>query len=121
MRSVSGIGPCSQLEVDVLQRRPRDRQALEPLAALQGGAGQLVQGDVQRYSSASSAPITVPIKNGKFDTSSFGYNPPGSNEICVVRAAMEYPVYVNLIGYKTGLTSGNRLIMASSAFRTEPY
>ncbi len=82
---------------------------------------KLVKVDVQRYTSASSATITVPIRNGAFDASSFGYNPPGSNEICVVRAAMEYPVYVNLIGYKTGLTSGNRLIMASAAFRTEPY
>jgi hypothetical protein len=39
----------------------------------------------------------------------------------VVRASMEYPVYVNLIGYSTGLASGKRLIMASATFRTEPF
>ncbi|NNM74939.1 TadE/TadG family type IV pilus assembly protein [Enterovirga aerilata] len=81
----------------------------------------LVRVDVQKFTSYSATTITVPVKNGAFDTSGFGYNPPGPNEICVVRAAMEYPVYVNIFGYKTGLANGNRLIMASSTFRTEPY
>lgn len=67
-----------------------------------------------------SAP-SPPVTNGVYDPSSFGYDPPGKNEICIVRAAMEYPVYVNLLGYATGLRNGNRLVMASSAFRTEPY
>lgn len=82
---------------------------------------QRVSVDVQRYTSFGSAPIRLPVTNGVYDTSSYGYNPPGSNEICVVRASLEYPVYVNLFGYSTGLRNGNRLIVASSAFRTEPY
>ena len=84
---------------------------------------QLVRVDVKRdnsYASASGS-VTGPVTNGVFDTSSFGYDPPRRNEICVVRAAMEYPVYVNLFGYSTGLRSGNRLIMASSAFKAEPF
>ena len=81
----------------------------------------LVRVDIQKASSFATASLAVPIKNGAFDTSAFGYNPPGPNEVCVVRAAMEYPVYVNIFGYSTGLRSGNRLIMASAAFMTEPY
>lgn len=81
----------------------------------------LVSVDIQKYSTFSGTTITVPIKNGRYDTSDFGYNPPGSNEICVVRASMEYPVYINLLGYSTGLASGKRLIMASATFRTEPF
>jgi Flp pilus assembly protein TadG len=77
--------------------------------------------DVQRFTSFSGTTITPPVKNGVYDVSSYGYNPPGANEICVVRASLEYPVFVNLFGYSTGLRSGNRLIMASSTFRTEPY
>jgi Flp pilus assembly pilin Flp len=83
--------------------------------------GKLIRVDVQKFDTYSTAVMTPPVKNGVFDTSSFGYNPPGADEICVVRAAMEYPVYVNIFGYNTGLKSGNRLIMASSTFRTEPY
>lgn len=82
---------------------------------------RLVSVDVQRVSGSTWSTLAPPITNGVYDTSHFGYNPPGSDEICVVRAAMEYPVYVNLLGYATGLRSGNRLIMASSAFKTEPY
>lgn len=82
---------------------------------------QRVRVDVRKFSTYGGTTLPPPVTAGVFDTSSFGYNPPGSNEICVVRAAMEYPVYVNLFGYATGLRSGNRLVMASSAFRTEPY
>jgi Flp pilus assembly protein TadG len=82
---------------------------------------KLVHVDVQKFNTYSTTAMGMPVNNGKFDASSFGYNPPGANEICVVRAAMEYPVYVNLFGYKTGLSSGNRLIIASATFRTEPY
>src|ERR1700676_1370991 len=38
---VSGIG--GQLEVDLLEARPRDRETLEARAVREGGAGQLVQ------------------------------------------------------------------------------
>lgn len=82
---------------------------------------RLVSVDVQKFNSFSTSSMALPINNGRYDTSAYGYNPPQSGEICVVRASMEYPVYVNLFGYSTGLSSGNRLIMASSSFRTEPY
>lgn len=81
----------------------------------------LVSVDVQRVSGSTWSAPSSPVTNGVYDPSTFGYNPPGNDEICVVRAAMEYPVYVNLLGYATGLRNGKRLIMASAAFKTEPY
>ena len=82
-----------------------------------------VKVDVRRIDQFSSAAVVIepPVTNGVFDPSKFTYDPPKRNEICVVRAAMEYSVYVNLFGYSTGLRNGNRLIMASSAFKTEPF
>ena len=38
----------------------------------------------------------------------------------VVRAALEYPVLVPITQFGD-LANGNRLVMASAAFRTEPY
>ena len=83
----------------------------------------MVKVDVRRIDQFSRANVDIepPITDGAFDPSKFKYDPPQRNEICVVRAAMEYPVYVNLFGYSTGLRNGNRLIMASSAFKTEPF
>ena len=83
----------------------------------------LVHVDVRRldHFSSASTELSPPVTDGAFDPSKFRYDPPRRNEICVVRAAMEYPVYVNLFGYATGLRNGNRLIMASSAFKTEPF
>ena len=81
----------------------------------------LIRVDVRKVTNFASATVTVPIRNGVFDTSDFKYDAPVKDTIYVVRAAMEYPVYVNLFGYRTGLASGNRLIMASAVFRTEPF
>ncbi len=81
----------------------------------------LIRVDIRKVDKFSEATVTVPIRNRVFDTSDFRYDAPAANSIFVVRAAMEYPVYVNLFGYQTGLASGNRLIMASAVFRTEPF
>ena len=82
---------------------------------------KLVSVDIQKFNSFNQTSLTLPISNGRYDTSNYGYNPPGSNQIGVVRASMEYPVIVNVLHYGTGLASGNRLIIASATFRTEPY
>lgn len=65
-----------------------------------------------------------PIKPGTrtFDTSSFGYQPSGPGDIVVVRAAMEYPIHMSyLASIETALAGGKRLVMASAAFRNEPF
>jgi Flp pilus assembly protein TadG len=83
--------------------------------------GSMVKVDIRTYTSFPGG-VPQPVNNGAFDTSGFGYQPPGPNQIVVVRAAMEYPVFVSLMNSgQTNLTNGKRLIMASATFRTEPY
>jgi len=78
--------------------------------------------DVKNYASFSSANVLKPITNNNFDTSAFGYSPGGPGEIVVVRLMYQWPVYVSLLGLNLADTSGGkRLLMATYAFRNEPY
>jgi Flp pilus assembly protein TadG len=79
--------------------------------------------DVKTYSSFSSVNLAKPINsNGTLNTSSFGYSPGGPGDIVVVRLYYQYPVYVSLLGLNIGDMAGNkRLIVATAAFRNEPY
>jgi Flp pilus assembly protein TadG len=79
--------------------------------------------DVKTYSSFSSVNMSKPIDaNGNLNTSSFGYTPGGPGDIVVVRPYYQWPVYVSLLGLNIGDLSGSkRLIVASAAFRNEPY
>lgn len=85
--------------------------------------------DIRNFSSFSdSAPpsamktTTTPAGTTKtFDTTGFGYQTVGAKQIALVTAAMEYPVIVKMLAGTAGLSNGNRVIMATAAFRTEPY
>ncbi|MHB2166641.1 TadE/TadG family type IV pilus assembly protein [Alsobacter sp. R-9] len=83
----------------------------------------LLQVDVQTFPNFASATAPPPpIKNGKLDSTGFGFVPGGPNQIVVVRAAIEYPIVVPLIGQTMVNLANNRLlIMASAAFKNEPY
>jgi pilus assembly protein Flp/PilA len=80
--------------------------------------------DVRSFSSFpnqnAGAPITA---DRQFDAANFGkYESPGANQIVVVRAAVEYPVFVSLLNpNQANLADGNRLLMGTATFRTEPY
>jgi Flp pilus assembly protein TadG len=76
--------------------------------------------DIRTFTSFPDAAVPTPITNGQFDSSGFGYQPPGPDQIVVVRAAMEYPVIVPITQFGN-LSNGNRLVMASATFRTEPF
>jgi Flp pilus assembly protein TadG len=83
-----------------------------------------IQIDVRLYTSFPGQKPQMPITgDGKFDADNFGkYEPPGANQIVVVRAAVELPVYVSLLNpNQANLKNGNRLIMGTAAFRTEPF
>lgn len=81
-----------------------------------------VQVDVKTYSSFSSVSMAKPVTNGTLNTASFTYTPGGPGDIVVVRLYYQYPVYVSLLGLNIGDLNGNkRLIVASAAFRNEPY
>jgi Flp pilus assembly protein TadG len=79
--------------------------------------------DVRAFDSFPNQNAPPPIKNGQFDSENFGkYESPGANKIVVVRAAVEYPVFVSLLNPNAAnLQNGNRLLLATATFRTEPF
>lgn len=80
--------------------------------------------DVRVYNSFSSASVTAPpVKvDGTIDTSGLGFTMGGPNQIVVVRGILAYPIVVPLIGKSMTNLAGNKLlIMASAAFKNEPY
>ena len=79
--------------------------------------------DVQSYSSWSSVNTSLPVDaNGNIQSGTFGYQPGGPSDIVVMRLMYQWPVYVSLLGLNLSNASGNqRLLMATVAFRNEPY
>jgi len=78
--------------------------------------------DVKTYSSFSSIGTAKPIDaNGNLLTN-FGYTPGKPGDIVVVRLMYEWPIYVSLLGFNLAdMSGGKRLIIATAAFRNEPY
>ena len=91
------------------------------ITALFDCAGGL-QIDVRTYTSFGSVDNSLPIDaNGNLKTN-FGYTPGGPGDIVVVRLMYQWPVYASLLGFNLSDMAGNkRLIMATAAFRNEPY
>jgi len=79
--------------------------------------------DVKTYSSFGSVDNSSPLDaNGNLKSSTFGYSPGGPGDIVVVRLMYQWPVYASLLGFNLGDMAGNkRLLMATAAFRNEPY
>src|SRR5271169_6733763 len=78
--------------------------------------------DVKTYTSFDAVNTASPIVNGTFDPTKVAYNPGAPGSIVVVRLYYEWPIYVTLLGDNlANLTSGSRLLVATSVFRNEPY
>lgn len=80
--------------------------------------------DVRALDSFPNKNPPPPVNSdGQFDSENFGkYESPGANKIVVVRAAVEYPVFVSLLNPNAAnLKNGNRLLLATATFRTEPF
>ena len=79
--------------------------------------------DVKTVTSFADAQtqFKIPITNGVYDTSGYGYLPPASKQICVVRASMEYPKYTSIASPTVSLKDGNRLLLSALTFRAEPF
>ena len=78
--------------------------------------------DVQAYSAFASADTSTPTltfnSQGQV-TNTWGYHPGGPGDIVVVRMMYQWPV---LLGFSlSNLSNGNRLLMATAAFKNEPY
>ncbi len=78
--------------------------------------------DVKKYSSFGAVDLTKPIDaNGNLVTN-FSYDPGGPGCIVVVRLLYQWPVYLSLMGLNLAdMAGGKRLLVATSAFRNEPY
>jgi Flp pilus assembly protein TadG len=78
--------------------------------------------DVRTFTSFSNVTMTNPIDaNGNF-INNFQYQPGGPSEIVVVRLFYQWPVYASLLGFTMQNMTGNkRLLVATAAFRNEPF
>jgi Flp pilus assembly protein TadG len=79
--------------------------------------------DVATFSDFSSTTMSNPIDDdGNFDSSSFGYNPGGPNEIVTVRVFYEWDLMTPVLSAPLANINGNKhLIQANSVFRNEPF
>lgn len=79
--------------------------------------------DVRTATNFCSANTSLPVSNGTLQNN-FTYSPGNPGDIVVVRLMYQWPVYVSLLGLSSALAnmSGSQhLVMASAAFRNEPY
>jgi Flp pilus assembly protein TadG len=80
--------------------------------------------NVQTYSSFGGISYTPPVDtHGNLVTSNFVYQPGGPGDIVVVQLYYQWPIYVSLMNLSSLKTwgSNNRLLVATAAFRNEPY
>jgi Flp pilus assembly protein TadG len=78
--------------------------------------------DVRKYSNFSTAQTGKPLDASGNLTGSFIYQPGCPGDIVVVRIMYQWPVYVSMLGLNLGdMANGKRLLIATSAFRNEPY
>ncbi len=80
-----------------------------------------VQVDV-RVLAGFAAPERPVNEAGELDTSGFAFQPGQGGDIVLVRAVYEWPVVISLLGLNLAdMPNGRRLVMATSAFRNEPF
>jgi Flp pilus assembly protein TadG len=78
--------------------------------------------DVETYSSFSAINTAPPIVNGQLNTTNMNYVPGGPGDIVVVRLYYQWPIFVSMFGDNLSNLNGNqRLLVATSVFRNEPY
>lgn len=78
--------------------------------------------DVASFSSFSGVTLPTHIDgSGNFDTT-MGYSPGSAGDIVVVRLFYQWPLFVTGLGYNiSNLTGNKRLLVATAAFKNEPY
>jgi Flp pilus assembly protein TadG len=78
--------------------------------------------NVQTFSTFSSVSMTNPDNGGTFSPGSLGYSPGGDGDIVVVQSFYQWPVVLGPLGFNLSNMSGNKLLLvATAAFRNEPY
>jgi Flp pilus assembly protein TadG len=78
--------------------------------------------NVRTFNNFGSVDNSSPVTNGQFDTTKMNYAPGGPGCIVTVTLYYQWPVYVTFLGDNlTNLNGGNRLLVATSVFRNEPF
>lgn len=78
--------------------------------------------DVASFSSFSTVTLPSHIDANKNFDGITGYSPGASGDIVVVRLFYEWPIFVTGLGYKlSNLASDKKLLVATAAFKNEPY
>jgi Flp pilus assembly protein TadG len=78
--------------------------------------------DVESYPSFSNVTIASQIDGSNNFINNMQYNPGGPGDIVVVRLFYPWPQIVTGLGYNiTNLSGNKRLLVATAAFRNEPY
>jgi Flp pilus assembly protein TadG len=78
---------------------------------------------VKSYDSFSAADTSTPLKDGKMtvDVNSLPFDPGNPGSIVVVQIYYAWPIAVSLLNNLGNLNGGDRLLVATSVFRNEPY
>ena len=79
--------------------------------------------DVRTFTNFASADLTNPLDSGGNVKSGFGYAPGVGGDVVVVRAFYEWDLLAAMppIIRLSNMTNGNRLLIATVAFRNEPF
>lgn len=78
--------------------------------------------DVKSYTTFASISTAQPITNGQLNTANMTYVPGGPGDIVVVSLYYQWPIYVSLLSDNlSNLTGNSKLLVATAAFRNEPY
>jgi Flp pilus assembly protein TadG len=78
--------------------------------------------DVKTFTSFANVAMNSPVDGQGNFQNNFNYQPGGPGDIVVVRLFYQWPVYVSLLGFNlTNMNGGKRLLVATAAFRNEPY
>jgi len=79
--------------------------------------------DVRRFASFSGAELTNPLDSGGNLKTSFTYDPGEGGDVVVVRAfyPWDLPAQLPAVISLSNMKGGNRLLVATVAFRNEPF
>lgn len=81
-----------------------------------------LQIDIRTLQNWNPPPKPIDPNTGMLDTSGFTYQPGGPCDIVVARFVYKWPTFVRTFGLDVAdLADGYRLMMATAAFRNEPY
>ena len=82
-----------------------------------------IQVDVRKFTSFGAINLPTPTlnANGQFTPESFVFQPGVQGDIVVVRLFYQYPIYMQLWNPNLVNSGGKHLLVATAAFRNEPY